>query len=141
MGADGRSGEAECESQRDDDAETTHLSSRRDGDVECRPQIEIVESLEVRVDLPDARARQGGHLDEEVVPVRAGEVLLGFRGTRRVPEGELNRAVPRQSELRPVRVVIQEDRERVYPDRRRVRIRFEMESQTDLDHVDDEDSI
>src|SRR5205809_3927771 len=105
MGADGRSGEAECESQRDDDAETTHLSSRRDGDVECRPQTEIVEPLEVRVDLPDARARQGGHLDEEVVPVRTGEVLFGFGGSWRFPEGELKRAVSRQREFCPFRVV------------------------------------
>src|SRR5436853_1419379 len=110
MGADPRSGEAECESQRDGDAETAHLSSRLDRDVERRPQIEIVESLEVRVDLPDAWARQVRRRDEEVVPVRTGEVFLGFRGTRRIPERELNRAVPRQSELRPVRVVVQEDR-------------------------------
>src|SRR5207302_932048 len=133
MGADSRSGEAECESQRDDDAETTHLSSGLDRDIERRSQIETVESLEVRVDLPDARARQVGRRDEEVVPVRTGEVFLGFRGTRRVPEGELNRAVPRQSELRPVRVVVQEDRERIDPDRRRVWIGFEMDSQAVLD--------
>src|SRR5947208_7052100 len=110
MGADGRSGEAEWESQRDDDAETTHLSSRRDGDVECRPQIEIVESLEVRVDLPDARARQGGHLDEEVVPMRTGEVLLGFRGTRRVPECDMNCAVLHPSGLLPLPEQVQDER-------------------------------
>src|SRR5438552_15290119 len=114
MGADGRSGEAECESQRDDDGERTHLSGRRDGDVECRPQIEIVESLEVRVDLPDARARQGGHLAEEVVPVRTGEVLLGFRWTRRVPEGDLNRAVSRRTVLRPLPTRSHEHTERLY---------------------------
>src|SRR5437899_11685204 len=107
MGADPRSGEAECESQRDGDAETAHLSSRLDRDVERRPQIGIVESLEVRVDLPDTRARQVGRRDEEVVPVRTGEVFLGYRRTRRVPEGELNRAVSGQSELRPVRGVVQ----------------------------------
>src|SRR2546423_8151087 len=135
MGADGRSGEAECESQRDGDAETAHLSSRLDRDVERRSQIEIVESLEVRVDFPDARARQAGRLDEKVVPVRTGEVLLGFRGTGRIPEGELNRVVSGQSELRPVRGVVLEDRERVQPDRRRVRTGLVTNLHTVLDHV------
>src|SRR2546421_12878625 len=102
MGADGRSGEAECESQRDDDAETTHLSSRLDREVERRPQIEIVESLEVRVDLPDTRARQVGRCDEEVVPVRTGEVFLGFRRTRRVPKGEIDRSVSGRRETPPL---------------------------------------
>src|SRR5436190_18305388 len=109
MGADGRRDEEERESQRDGDAETAHLCSRLDRAVERRPQIETVESLEVRVDLPDSRARQVGRRDEEVVPVRTGELFLGFRRTRRVPEGELNRAVSGQSELRPARVVVQED--------------------------------
>src|SRR5439155_1578311 len=85
MGADGRSGEAECESQRNGDAETTHLSSRLDRDVERRPEIEIVESLEVRVDLPDARARQGGHLDEEVVSVRTRTAIPRVVSNRTFP--------------------------------------------------------
>src|SRR2546428_8151333 len=125
--ARGRGDEKEGEAERDDAGETAHLSTRLDRNVEGRSQVEPIESLDVRVDLPEARARQPGRRNEEVVPMGTVEVLLRFRGTRWVPERELNRAVVSKIKLGPVRVVVQEDREGVHPDGRRIRVRFEVD--------------
>src|SRR5438270_872289 len=83
-----------------------------------------VESLEVRVDLPEAWARKVCRRDEEVVAMRTGEVLLRSGGPLGVPEGELDCAVPREQERSAVRVVVQYDGQGVHPDRGRIRIRL-----------------
>src|SRR5256885_9292693 len=89
--ARGRRDEKEGEAERDDAGETAHLSTRLDGNVEGRSEVEPIESLDVRVDLPDARTRQRGRRDEEVVPMGTAGARLRFRGPRGAREVELKR--------------------------------------------------